>query len=91
MWYGSKNTISQHHLCENAMLVLERAAQDCIEFDMRRHEVYKALDYLEQYATGKYGFRMFREGLDSTNPELRMALLIKAVAHIRTHLDRLVS
>lgn len=90
MWYGSKNTISRHHLREDSLLVLERAAQDCIEFDMRRHEVYKALDYLEQYASGKYGFRIFREGLDCIDPHQRAELLTKAVAHIRNHLKRLV-
>lgn len=48
--------------------MLQKAVHDAAEFDPRTNEVYVALDYLQAKSLHRWGFTVFREGLERNTP-----------------------
>ena len=60
---------------ETALAVLQQALDHCRKEDVRRPDVFAALDFLEARAAPKWPFDQFRRGLESTDPEGKWQIL----------------
>ncbi len=63
MWNTSVNKASHSSLISEAIKILEDAAHQIEEFDIRRPEIFRTLDFLESHSIRGLGFQLFREGL----------------------------
>jgi hypothetical protein len=52
----------------DALGLLRDAVLRCVEEDMRKDEIWAALDYLSKRATRKASFQSFKKALDVENP-----------------------
>ena len=64
---------------------LEKAIEDCIEYDVRSTEVYAALDLLQKSCPNKWGFTLFREGLEQFDWNIRAQYLREGLFYIKKH------
>lgn len=58
-------TLPQSYLVYESLALLERGAQDFLEFDFINPDVYVALDFLQNRAPRGLGFSLYKEGLES--------------------------
>jgi hypothetical protein len=68
MWSCPKNKVPEGDISREHLNVLGKAVQDSGEFDPRRREVYAALEYLESKSLNRWGFTVFKEGLEKNTP-----------------------
>ena len=82
MWNAVKNDLPREHLRQEAFNTLEKAVSECIEYDVRSTEVYAALDFLQKSCPNKWGFTLFREGLEQYS---RAILAGRLILHQKTY------
>ncbi|HAK98465.1 MAG TPA: hypothetical protein DCP14_03865 [Rhodobiaceae bacterium] len=85
MWNAVKNEVPRRHLRQEAFNTLEKAVCECIEFDVRSNEVYAALDFLQKSCPNKWGFTLFREGLEQFDWNIRAQYLREGLSYIKKH------
>lgn len=83
MWSSPEKPISEENITAEHMRVLEEAAKDCMHYDIRTSEVYAALDYLQSKSLHRWGFTVFKQGLEQWNP----SALHEGLRLIKQHLN----
>ena len=86
MWNAVKNEVPRHHLKQHSLAVLKQAVYGCIEFDVRSSDLYEALDFLQEGCPNKWGFALFREGLELRDWNMRAEYLTNGLKYIKRHL-----
>jgi hypothetical protein len=82
MWSISPQNIPDRDIRADHLRTLERAVEESAEFDVRRPEVYAALEYLERRSSRRLGFTVFRQALAAG----RRPDLIRGLTLIKAHL-----
>jgi hypothetical protein len=70
----------------DALQVLEVAAEECAEFEMRRREVFEALAEIDACSPGKGATAAFRRALEVPDPAARYEAMCQAMRLIRRQL-----
>lgn len=86
MWNAVVRQKSRDILQKEAIETLEYAVQNCIEHDVRSGDVYDALDLLQSYTPNRWGFTLFREGLEQFDWNIRAQYLSEALVFIKKHI-----
>lgn len=84
MWNCPDKPVPETDIRQEHLRVLQKAVLDAAEFDPRTSEVYAALDYLQGRSLRRWGFIVFREGLEkNTVGALRrgLELIVQHLGH----------
>lgn len=68
MHWGAHIGIPESSIEQEHLRILRKAVLDAGEFDPRTGEVYAALDYLQAKSLHRWGFTVFKEGLEKNTP-----------------------